>query len=347
MRSLLEIEQQILANFGDRLITAVESQRADAESTLAAHGIGLRSLHRGDVDPESLLELLHALNQSQDLSGICLRYGISREILDLGLIGYAILSCPDVGGAIDVACRYHRLTSPTDQIVKTETDDRVAVATRIRPSHRAMATEIAEDFITGQWRLVTDLLPAEFDRRQIGLDFAFPPPTYADLYSELMPGAIRFDAPVTSLSFPAEWQTLATATADATVEQVCRAQCDELLESFEPGQPIVDDLRRIILSVPTNRGPVLEEVANALSMSPRTLERRLHQEGLSFRQIANEIRMGIAAQYILVETASGQELSAMLGYSQPSAFYRAFKNWFGMTPKQYRFSHPSPPLNHG
>jgi AraC-like DNA-binding protein len=338
MRSLLDVEQQILANFGDRLVASLESQVGDSDSALAAIGIEPQSLQRGEVSPDEFLELLHVLNQSEDLAGLCLRYGISREIFDLGLIGYAILSCSDIGGAIDVACRYHRLTSSIDQIYKTETNNRVVVTLRVRPAHRPMQVEIAEEFVTGQWKLLTDLLPPEFDRREIGLDFAFPPPAYADLCYELMPGALRYDAPSTSLSFPAEWQPLAIATADATVEQVCRAQCDELLESFEPGRPIVDDLRRIILSVPTNRAPLLEDAAHALAMSPRTLERRLHQEGLNFRQIANEIRMGVAAQYIVLATASGQELSAMLGYSQPSAFYRAFRNWFGMTPKQYRYS---------
>lgn len=108
------------------------------------------------------------------------------------------------------------------------------------------------------------------------------------------------------------------------------------MEGLTPVTRIVDDVRRTILSVPGSRPPRLDDVANALAVSPRTLERRLNVVGTNFRQISNDVRMQLAAQYVALGTMSSDEISRMLGYSQPSAFFRAFKLWFGMTPKQYR-----------
>jgi AraC-like DNA-binding protein len=77
-------------------------------------------------------------------------------------------------------------------------------------------------------------------------------------------------------------------------------------------------------------------VAARLNLSVRTLERRLQGAGHSFRAIDNEIRMGLAAQYLQLGYLSGTEISYMLGYSQPATFYRAFRNWYGKTPGQLR-----------
>ncbi|MGB5187213.1 MAG: AraC family transcriptional regulator, partial [Acidimicrobiia bacterium] len=73
--------------------------------------------------------------------------------------------------------------------------------------------------------------------------------------------------------------------------------------------------------------------------SPRTLERRLSDAGTTFRSIDLEVRMGLAAQYLELGSMSGQEISNVLGYSRPSAFFRAFKGWFGVTPGQFRTAH--------
>ncbi|MGI9287873.1 MAG: helix-turn-helix domain-containing protein, partial [Pseudomonadales bacterium] len=58
--------------------------------------------------------------------------------------------------------------------------------------------------------------------------------------------------------------------------------------------------------------------------------------GTSFRAIDNEVRMGLAAEYMRLGYISNKEIAYMLNYSQPSTFYRAFKNWFDVTPKEFR-----------
>jgi len=85
----------------------------------------------------------------------------------------------------------------------------------------------------------------------------------------------------------------------------------------------------------------LGDVAHAMLTSPRTLERRLHEAGTTFRSLDLEVRMGLAAQYLELGSMSSQEISNVLGYSRSSAFFRAFKAWFGVTPRQYRAASPS------
>jgi AraC-like DNA-binding protein len=71
-------------------------------------------------------------------------------------------------------------------------------------------------------------------------------------------------------------------------------------------------------------------------MSTRTLQRRLGDEGSSFQTVLTSTRMALARHYLTNETISTVEISFLLGYADSSSFYRAFRDWTGLTPEQMR-----------
>ena len=71
-------------------------------------------------------------------------------------------------------------------------------------------------------------------------------------------------------------------------------------------------------------------------MSPRTLHRRLEDEGTSFRQVLGEVRRELAARHLSERQLAISEIAFLLGFSEPSAFHRAFKRWTGHAPLTYR-----------
>jgi AraC-like DNA-binding protein len=339
MRTLADVDRQIVASFRARLVEVLAREPDDRiEAALSDIGVDRSALaDRTDEGPGAdLYGLLHALNESDRFPGIGLEFGLARRILDLGLVGYTALSCGDIGSALNVIYRYHALTSDAYQVNRTEDEDGVVFRLWIRPIHEPHRLVIGEEFATGFWQVLTELLPPGQDLGRVRLSFDYPPPEYGHRYRELMPCDVDFDVAFTSVAIPFTLLTLSVQTADATVEQVCRAQCDQILAGLDPGQRVTDDVRRLLVSVPSNRPMPLAEVAHAMLMSPRTLERRLHDAGTTFRSIDIEVRMGLAAQYLELGSMSGQEISNVLGYSRASAFFRAFKQWFGVTPKLYR-----------
>jgi len=82
----------------------------------------------------------------------------------------------------------------------------------------------------------------------------------------------------------------------------------------------------------------IEEVAARLSISSRTLQRRLSDEGTSFQQILSELRQEMAHHYLLKSDYSSQQIAFLLGYEETRSFFRAFRAWTGQTPEAIRAS---------
>ena len=80
----------------------------------------------------------------------------------------------------------------------------------------------------------------------------------------------------------------------------------------------------------------LEEIASNFNVSPRTLQRKLREEGTSFKELSDSVRKSIALNYVKTGDHPVREISCMLGYNELSAFTRAFRRWTGITPVDYR-----------
>ena len=84
--------------------------------------------------------------------------------------------------------------------------------------------------------------------------------------------------------------------------------------------------------------PTFEELSLTLVVSPATLRRRLRSEGQSYAEIKGELRAEGAREFLRSTDLSVAEIAGRLGYSEPSAFYRAFHKWFGRSPGEMRDS---------
>ena len=78
------------------------------------------------------------------------------------------------------------------------------------------------------------------------------------------------------------------------------------------------------------------DIANMLAMHPRSLQRKLDEEGTSFEQIRDKLRQQLLLQYLADSKASMSQIASVLGISEQSALSRACKNWFGVTPRQLK-----------
>lgn len=85
--------------------------------------------------------------------------------------------------------------------------------------------------------------------------------------------------------------------------------------------------------------PDISVVARSMGMSTRTLQRRLAAERTSFESVLDQVRRDLVLQHLIVPSISTYELAGLIGFAEPSPFFRAFRRWFGCTPKQWRHEH--------
>ena len=111
---------------------------------------------------------------------------------------------------------------------------------------------------------------------------------------------------------------------------------EELLAKFPPQHSLVDQVRSIITTELRGGDPSLEHVADKLSLTPRTLQRKLQDLGISHNALLDQMRRQLAMRYLREREMAICEVAYLLGFSESSSFHRAFKRWTGVTPKEFR-----------
>ncbi|MFJ3481930.1 AraC family transcriptional regulator [Pseudomonas sp. NPDC090202] len=165
--------------------------------------------------------------------------------------------------------------------------------------------------------------------------FAYPRPAHGAEYDLLFYCPIHFDAGQTALTFHQRYLTLPLQQDERTLKRFLERSPADLLARPDDGDSLSSQLRRL-LSRDCNNWPDLEAVADQLHISPQTLRRHLRDEGTSFQGLKDELRRDMAIFHLGQADLSLQQIAEQLGFSEPSAFHRAFKKWTGLTPGAYR-----------
>jgi len=128
--------------------------------------------------------------------------------------------------------------------------------------------------------------------------------------------------------------------ANADLLSVLDNHAQQLLAKLPNATAEVTERARAVLRNELRGGdPSAEQVAKRLGMSPRTLQRRLGEANTSFVELLSELRRELAQQYLQSSRVSVAEIAWLLGFSEQSAFSRAFKRWTGSSPASYRRQH--------
>lgn len=171
--------------------------------------------------------------------------------------------------------------------------------------------------------------------RPLKASFACPQPAELEPYSALFDCPLEFDAPCYALSYSREVMEKPLATANAALSQAHERLAAEYLARFEQSR-VTHQARQVLCRLLPQGEPKRQAVADALRMSTRTLQRRLQEEGKSYQQVLDETRRELSIQYLGQPQLTLLEIAYLLGFADPSNFFRAFKRWFGMPPGQYR-----------
>lgn len=249
--------------------------------------------------------------------------------------GLILLSCRDFGQAFEQTMRYEQLAHDLGRSAVTVADS-VAHYTwhsNYAASHRHLADSVFAGIrVFGNW-LAGTTLPAA----RLALTHDGGAPADRDEYVRLIGAMPTFGAPANVASFDAQLLAWPVPNADVSLYPVLQRHAEQLLRQREAGPPdIARQVHAVIVRKLSHGQLRLASVAEELKLSPRTLQRKLSESGVTFQQVLDQARFALAKDYLRRPELSLVDIAFLLGYQEQSAFNHAFKEWAGVNPGAYR-----------
>ena len=319
-----------------KLVTTASARGADADALLRAAGVTSEVLD--DADARVPITGLHAAwnrwleTHPETEVATTTAYAPS----DYGIVGFVVMSSATLVEGLGHLVRYIGLWTDDPAFVREGSTVRFVYRHPFADSAgRRRATEAAPIEMIHGARLLTRsrVVPRE-------VRFAHAAPDDVAPYAEFFGCAVHFGAEDHALVFRDEDLALPLANADAQLGAFLRRHAEGALAKRNKEDSPLDGVRRILAEELQRGVPAIDVVAARLATTERTLRRRLEREKTTFRALLDETRADLARAYVADASMPLAEVAFMLGFSEPSAFHRAFKRWTRTTPAAFRAGKP-------
>jgi AraC-like DNA-binding protein len=255
-----------------------------------------------------------------------------------GIVEYVCRAAPTLGDALRRWVRYLNLLDDAVTVGLTVDGDRAYLRVERESEAPAPAShELCFALVALQAR---QLSSKPFRIVAVELTHTHAAPKAVAAYRAWFDAPVVFGAPIAQLVMPAAALEAPLHSADPSLLAILTRAADELHKQSPAQAGIAPQVARVLRDVLREDEAHVDHVAKRLGMTSRSLQRRLKDEGTTFQLVLNDTRRALAQRY-LDERLSIAEISFLLGFSEPSAFFRAFKRWTGTTPVEARRRAPA------
>ena len=249
------------------------------------------------------------------------------------VVGYALMSSRNLRDGFTRLVRYQRIIGEGADLNFLAQPDGYALTLaihgdRLPPARQSAEASMAYCLAFSRWMTGKLIRP-----REVRLQGPAP----ADLapYQQVFQAPLKFNAEHYGLIFERADLEAPLPSANEALAQLHDRFAGEYLARFCSNR-VTHQVRQVLCRLLPQGEPRRELVAQALHLSQRTLQRRLQEEGTSYQQLLDDTRRELAEQYLGQVDLTLLEVAYLLGFADPSNFFRAFRRWFGETPSEYR-----------
>jgi AraC-like DNA-binding protein len=263
--------------------------------------------------------------------------GQRGSLSSIGPVGGLMQHSPTVGEALSALVAHFHLHDGGAAPTLTMADDVAMLGYSIHQPGVESPDQISDGALAVAMNIMRALCGPDWVPDEVLLPR--DPPADQRPYRCVFQAPVRFDEETGALVFPTRWLAHRIAGADPTFRRMFEAHVRELEAGMEDDWK--EKLRRMLRTeIPANRCSAAL-AAGRLAVHPRTLSRRLHADGTGFRDLVDETRFELARQLLARTRIPLSQIAAALGYSEASAFTRAFRRWSGQTPTAWRATETS------
>lgn len=323
------------------LLEAARLHGFEAADCLAGTGLTLADIDDSASEVQAGQELAilrNILGRVEHPHEFARDVGLRYNFANTGVLGYALLSSPTLGDAVNIACRYATLSSTFLRLSRHDTSDGAVVefdAAGLPADVRNFMLERDLFALTSMVPLLVGRLSTEAPIKVElpGIDVPADRLEFPGMTIELDSSAAR-----SAITIPSELLALPMPAADPAAAKACAMDCEALLQARLRRRGIAAQVRSRLVRDPGVL-PSMAVIADDLCITERTLHRRLATEHTSYRALVDEVRSTLAVA-MLESGLTVEETARQLGYSETAAFSRAFVRWLGTPPSRHRLRGP-------
>ncbi|WP_347464082.1 AraC family transcriptional regulator ligand-binding domain-containing protein [Acinetobacter thermotolerans] len=279
-------------------------------------------------------DLLTQLQQKLQTPALGLEIANFVQPRHLGIMAYLALSCETLGEAMMRYHDYHRLVYDGSPLEVRVENDYLSIAWVDVPLN--LATQLSDEIAMALMLKFVRSIMALGDIALHEVHFRYPANKHLNLYEQFFHCKVRFNQQKNVIFMHVSELAQPLRQGDQTLQKLLQQQAKALLEKLPNTAQIDHRIQQAILSGLQKNMFQIEHVAKQLHWSVRQLQRHLQKQGKTYQQRMQEIRFMLAQQYLKDDNLSLHEIALLLGYSEQSAFQRAFKQWTNRTPQQWR-----------
>jgi AraC-like DNA-binding protein len=277
---------------------------------------------------DSLEQLIRRAMGQRFIPNIGARLASLIPIGTYALLDYLILTCDTVAEGTRQLVRYFPLVRAPADLTLVEGEDPIRLVVQ---STDQFTMEFSVSLLVHHFRRETEgRLHVDF------VSFVHAPNDVAAL-AQLLGCTVCAPAAWCGVALPRQSWRLPLRRRDPMLRNVLEGHARDIAARERiTGDSTVSRVRSVVASTLGRSEPTISDAARRLNFSSRTLQRRLAAEGMSFQQVVDDMRRDMAERLLADASLAVAEISYVLGFSEPSAFHRAFKRWSGVTPMEFR-----------
>jgi AraC-like DNA-binding protein len=318
------------------LLEAIGNAGADPDQVLPALELDRTVLSNaeGFIPCSTFARLLEEAARATGDPCFGLHFGERFNIKNIGALAYVVLNSPTIAVADQHVARYLKLYNQAANVFFTVEEKRAYLQYVL--VDLGIAVPRQENEYSMVIRLNTIRMMVGSQWAPLEVRFAHEAPEQISEHLRIFGAAVLFGYPTNTFVIEREFLERQIPAADERLYEIMRRYLERILEEMPQEHEVLASVRRAIAESMREGDPNLARVAKKMAMSPRTLQRQLKEQGMEFKNLVDDTRRRFAQSYLRSRRNTLTEIAFLLGYSEASAFNRAFKRWTGTTPLAYR-----------
>jgi len=262
--------------------------------------------------------------------------GQQAGLHSFGLVGLLAKYSPNVGSALRSLVRYMHLHVRGATTTLSVGSDLATLEYQIYQTRAMGNDQVGDGAVAVAFNIVRDLCGSDW--KPVEARFAHREPENAEPFQKFFQAPLRFDTEQYAVVFSEHWLNRRLPDASPELRRLLQQEIDKLEVRLEDN--FLEQVRSLLRTTLVTGHSSADQVAELFSMHRRTLNRHLNSVGTSFRKLADEVRFEIARQLLEDSAMEIIQIASLLGYSNASAFTRAFRRWSSTTPARWRSAGP-------